>query len=34
MAQLSECEKQKENINTEMGIMRQDIDTQKVGLFC
>uniref|UniRef100_A0A452QM66 Zinc-hook domain-containing protein n=1 Tax=Ursus americanus TaxID=9643 RepID=A0A452QM66_URSAM len=27
---LVECEKQKENINTEMGIMRQDIDTQKI----
>lgn len=34
IAQLSECEKHKENINKEMGIMRQDIDTQKVGLFC
>ncbi|XP_007087832.1 DNA repair protein RAD50 isoform X1 [Panthera pardus] len=30
IAQLSECEKHKENINKEMGIMRQDIDTQKI----
>ncbi|XP_051699260.1 DNA repair protein RAD50 isoform X3 [Oryctolagus cuniculus] len=29
-AQLSECEKHKETINKEMGIMRQDIDTQKI----
>ncbi|ELV11437.1 DNA repair protein RAD50 [Tupaia chinensis] len=29
-AQLSECEKHKEKINKEMGIMRQDIDTQKI----
>lgn len=34
MVQLSECEKHKENINKEMGIMRQDIDTQKVSLLC
>lgn len=31
--QLNECEQHKEKINKEMGIMRQDIDTQKVGLF-
>ncbi|KAM9730654.1 DNA repair protein RAD50 isoform 1-T1 [Dama dama] len=30
IAQLSECEKHKEKINKEMGIMRQDIDTQKI----
>ncbi|XP_044772588.1 DNA repair protein RAD50 isoform X2 [Neomonachus schauinslandi] len=30
IAQLSECERHKENINKEMGIMRQDIDTQKI----
>uniref|UniRef100_A0A667G7V4 DNA repair protein RAD50 n=1 Tax=Lynx canadensis TaxID=61383 RepID=A0A667G7V4_LYNCA len=30
IAQLSECDKHKENINKEMGIMRQDIDTQKI----
>ncbi|KAM7143003.1 DNA repair protein RAD50 isoform 4-T6 [Molossus nigricans] len=30
IAQLSESEKQKEKINKEMGIMRQDIDTQKI----
>nr|XP_045363781.1 DNA repair protein RAD50 isoform X2 [Camelus bactrianus] len=30
IAQLSECEKHKEKINNEMGIMRQDIDTQKI----
>lgn len=34
IAQLSECDKHKEEINKEMGIMRQDIDTQKVSLFC
>ncbi|KAJ6618451.1 hypothetical protein lerEdw1_014938 [Lerista edwardsae] len=32
--QLTECEKKKEKINKEMGTIRQDIDTQKVGLFC
>lgn len=30
IAQLSESEKHKEKINTDMGIMRQDIDTQKI----
>ncbi|XP_014712259.2 DNA repair protein RAD50 [Equus asinus] len=30
IAQLSECEKHKEKINTDMRIMRQDIDTQKI----
>ncbi|XP_042637305.1 DNA repair protein RAD50 [Orycteropus afer afer] len=30
ITQLSECEKHKEKINKEMGIMRQDIDTQKI----
>ncbi|ELR61781.1 DNA repair protein RAD50 [Bos mutus] len=30
IAQLSECDKHKEKINKEMGIMRQDIDTQKI----
>nr|XP_035962320.1 LOW QUALITY PROTEIN: DNA repair protein RAD50 [Halichoerus grypus] len=30
IAQLSECERHKEDINKEMGIMRQDIDTQKI----
>uniref|UniRef100_A0AC11EKP4 RAD50 double strand break repair protein n=1 Tax=Ovis aries TaxID=9940 RepID=A0AC11EKP4_SHEEP len=30
IAQISECEKHKEKINKEMGIMRQDIDTQKI----
>uniref|UniRef100_A0A8C6CUA2 DNA repair protein RAD50 n=1 Tax=Moschus moschiferus TaxID=68415 RepID=A0A8C6CUA2_MOSMO len=30
IAQLSECEQHKEKINKEMGIMRQDIDTQKI----
>lgn len=33
IAQLSECDKHKEKINKEMGIMRQDIDTQKVSPF-
>ncbi|EGW03006.1 DNA repair protein RAD50 [Cricetulus griseus] len=32
VAQLNECDKHKEKINKEMGTMRQDIDTQKVGL--
>ncbi|XP_022348806.1 DNA repair protein RAD50 isoform X2 [Enhydra lutris kenyoni] len=30
IAQLNEYEKHKENINKDMGIMRQDIDTQKI----
>nr|XP_012420646.1 PREDICTED: DNA repair protein RAD50 isoform X2 [Odobenus rosmarus divergens] len=30
IAQLSECERHKEDINKEMGIVRQDIDTQKI----
>uniref|UniRef100_A0A8C7BHV0 DNA repair protein RAD50 n=1 Tax=Neovison vison TaxID=452646 RepID=A0A8C7BHV0_NEOVI len=30
VAQLNEYEKHKENINKDMGIMRQDIDTQKI----
>lgn len=30
IVQLSECETHKEKVNKEMGIMRQDIDTQKI----
>uniref|UniRef100_A0A8D2DLZ6 DNA repair protein RAD50 n=1 Tax=Sciurus vulgaris TaxID=55149 RepID=A0A8D2DLZ6_SCIVU len=30
ITQISECDKHKEKINKEMGIMRQDIDTQKI----
>ncbi|XP_013363788.1 PREDICTED: DNA repair protein RAD50 isoform X1 [Chinchilla lanigera] len=30
IVQLNECDKQKEKINKEMGVMRQDIDTQKI----